>query len=60
MRPSVYSPQCTLILDDSLQEIVVTAGLRDTHVADLPQSVTVLDDSTLQAAGVQQLEDVLA
>lgn len=43
----------------SLDEIVVTASLRSTSVADLPQSVTVLDEHTLQAAGVQQFEDVL-
>ncbi len=46
--------------DDTLQEIVVTASLRDTNAADLPQSVTVLDAATLQAAGVQHFEDVLA
>src|SRR6202161_4798284 len=46
--------------DDSLQEIVVTASLRDTRVADLPQSVSVLDAATLQGAGVQHFEDVLA
>src|SRR5579863_4659137 len=45
--------------DDSLQEIVVTASLRDTNAADLPQSVTVLDAATLQGAGVQHFEDVL-
>jgi iron complex outermembrane receptor protein len=45
--------------DDSLEEIIVTAGLRSTAVADLPQSVTVLDKKTLQAAGVQHFEDVL-
>jgi hypothetical protein len=37
--------------DDSLQEIVVTASLRGSNAADLPQSVTVLDAATLQAAG---------
>src|SRR6202161_4003502 len=46
--------------DDSLQEIVITASLRDSNAADLPQSVTVLDAATLQAAGVQHFEDVLA
>ena len=44
----------------TLQEIVVTAGLRDTRLSELPQSVTVLNESTLQYAGVQQLEDVLS
>jgi len=45
--------------DESLQEIVVTASLRDSNAADLPQSVSVLDAATLQAAGVQHFEDVL-
>jgi iron complex outermembrane receptor protein len=45
--------------DDSLEEIVVTASLRSTSVAELPQSVTVLDEQTLRLAGVQQFEDVL-
>ena len=45
--------------DDTLEEIVVTAGLRSTTVADLPQSVTVLDRETLRGAGVQHFEDVL-
>lgn len=44
---------------ETLDEIVVTASLRPTHVADLPQSVTVLDSATLRDAGVQHLEDVL-
>jgi len=43
-----------------LEEIVVTASLRSTPAAYLPQSVTVLDRDTLQAGGVQQFEDVLA
>lgn len=43
----------------SLQEVVVTASLRDVTLSDLPQSATVLDEATLHAAGVQQLEDVL-
>ncbi|MGO8857760.1 MAG: TonB-dependent receptor [Steroidobacteraceae bacterium] len=46
--------------DDTLEEIVVTASLRSTPVADLPQSVTVLMGGTLQAAGVQHFEDVLS
>src|ERR1700689_916177 len=46
--------------DESLQEIVVTASLGDSNAADLPQSVSVLDAETLQAAGVQHFEDVLA
>ena len=46
--------------DDSLDEIVVTATLNKAHEADLAQSVTVLDGATLQSAGVQHFEDVLA
>jgi iron complex outermembrane receptor protein len=45
--------------DDSLEEIVVTAALRSVPVADLPQSVTVLGEDTLRAAGVQHFQDVL-
>jgi iron complex outermembrane recepter protein len=45
--------------EDTLEEIVVTATLRGSSVADLPQSVTVLGRNTLQAAGVQHFEDVL-
>jgi outer membrane receptor protein involved in Fe transport len=44
---------------DTLEEIVVTAGLRSSSVADLPQSVTVIDRGTLRGAGVQHFEDVL-
>src|SRR6202158_1639696 len=46
--------------DESLQEIVVTASLRGSNAADLPQSVSVLDAGELRAAGVQHFEDVLA
>src|SRR5580658_1169273 len=46
--------------DDTLQEIVVTATLRSLSVAELPQSVTVLDANTLRTAGVQHFEDVLS
>lgn len=45
--------------DDNLQEIIVTASLSGMRAADLPQSVTVLDQSTLRSAGVQHFEDVL-
>lgn len=44
---------------DTLDEVVVTASLRPTSVAQLPQSVTVLDAETLRDAGVQHFEDVL-
>ena len=58
---------CALILvhtaraaDDSpLDEVVVTAQLRDRVLKDLPASVTVLDAHTLEVAGVQHFQDVL-
>src|ERR1700722_11147041 len=54
-----FSAPPALPADDALQEIVVTASLRPTSVADLPQSVTVLDRDTLREAGVQHFEDVV-
>ena len=44
---------------ERLEEIVIQAGLRAMPLRELPQSITVLDSSTLAAAGVQHLEDVL-
>jgi iron complex outermembrane receptor protein len=44
---------------DSLEEVVVTATLRDTRAVDLPASVTVLGPADLHAGGEQHLEDVL-
>ena len=43
-----------------LEEVVVTAELRDRGLADLPASATVLDAHTLQMAGVQHFQDVLS
>ena len=45
--------------EGSLEEIIISASLRATPLRELPQSVTVLDRSTLRAAGVQHFEDVL-
>jgi len=42
-----------------LEEIVISASLRPTPLAEMAQSVTVLDRATLRAAGVQHFEDVL-
>ena len=56
---SVFCLQAVHASDDTLDEIVVTAGLRISSVADLPESVTVLDGATLRSAGVQHFEDVL-
>jgi iron complex outermembrane recepter protein len=46
--------------DSDLDEIVITAGLRNTPLGDLPASVTVLGASVLREAGLQHLQDVLA
>ncbi|HEU4781462.1 MAG TPA: TonB-dependent receptor plug domain-containing protein, partial [Steroidobacteraceae bacterium] len=49
------------LADDSLlDEVVVTAELRDRNLSDLAASATVLDARTLEAAGVQHFQDVLA
>src|ERR1700727_3049486 len=64
----LYAPLAAYLLfprlgpaaDDTLEEIVVTASLRSTSVADLPESVTVIDRDTLREAGVQHFEDVLS
>ncbi|HVN99225.1 MAG TPA: TonB-dependent receptor, partial [Steroidobacteraceae bacterium] len=44
---------------EALEEIVIHASLRAVPLRDLPQSATVLDATTLSAAGVQHFEDVL-
>src|SRR6476646_3743064 len=44
---------------EPLEEIVVTASLRPEPVQHFPASTTVLDASTLHAAGLQHFEDVL-
>src|SRR5688572_7609439 len=46
--------------DASLEEVVVTADLRDRALADLPASATILDAHTLEMTGVQHFQDVLA
>jgi len=42
-----------------LQEVVVTGTLEKVVLAEVPTSVTVLDEATLKNAGVQHVEDVL-
>ena len=44
----------------ALEEVVVTADLRHRELRNLPASATVLDANTLERAGVQHLQDVLA
>jgi len=46
--------------DEPLQEVVVTATLRDIQAVDLPESLTSLNADTLREAGVQHFEDVLS
>ncbi|HJY40186.1 MAG TPA: Plug domain-containing protein, partial [Steroidobacteraceae bacterium] len=43
-----------------LEEVIVTATLREQTLLDTPVSITVLDERTLQDAGRQHFEDVLA
>ena len=45
--------------EDVLEEIVVTATLKQQSLVDAPISVTVLDERTLREAGRQHFEDVL-
>ncbi len=42
-----------------LEEVVVTAELRDRELRDLPASATVLGSQTLESAGVHHFQDVL-
>jgi outer membrane receptor protein involved in Fe transport len=53
------APAALAATADSLEEIVISAGLRAMPLRELPQSVTVLDRAALNSAGVQHLEDVL-
>ena len=46
--------------DASLDEVVVTADLRDRDLFDLPASATVLSASELEVTGVQHFQDVLS
>ena len=46
--------------DDVLEEVIVTATLRQQSLVEAPVSVTVLDQQTLRDAGRQHFEDVLS
>ncbi|HEU5134724.1 MAG TPA: TonB-dependent receptor plug domain-containing protein [Steroidobacteraceae bacterium] len=50
----------TAAAGDSLDEVVVTAELRDRALRNLAASATVLESGTLAAAGVQHFQDVLS
>jgi iron complex outermembrane receptor protein len=58
--PFLFVTVAALADDASLDEVVVTADLRDRELRNLPTSATVLDAHTLEVAGVQHFEDVLA
>jgi outer membrane receptor protein involved in Fe transport len=58
--PLLFVTFATSAADPPLDEVVVTANLRDRELRDLPASATVLDAHTLQVAGVQHFQDVLA
>ncbi|MFL6620515.1 MAG: TonB-dependent receptor [Povalibacter sp.] len=45
--------------DDVLEEVIVTATLREQPLLDVPLSISVIDSQTLRDAGRQQFEDVL-
>ncbi len=45
--------------DEPLDEVVITAQLRDRSLRNLPASATVLDRQTLAVVGVQHFQDVL-
>ncbi len=53
-------PSLTHAADEVLEEVIVTATLRAQSLVEVPASVTVLDSRTLQDAGQQHFEDVLA
>ncbi|MFO7276235.1 MAG: TonB-dependent receptor [Pseudomonadota bacterium] len=45
--------------DEPLEEVVVTASLREQPLASLPASVSVIERETIELAGVQHFQDVL-
>ncbi len=57
--PLLFVTFAATAADPSLDEVVVTADLRDRELRDCPASVTVLDAHTLELAGVQHFQDVL-
>src|SRR6186713_1464764 len=57
--PLLFVTLAAVAEDASLDEVVVTAELRDHALRQLPASATVLDAHTLEVAGVQHFQDVL-
>jgi iron complex outermembrane recepter protein len=56
---SLFVSSAAFADDASLDEVVVTAELRDRNLRDMAASVTVLEARTLETAGVQHFQDVL-
>src|ERR1044072_99317 len=54
-----FSPEAANLEQANLEQIVVTAELRDRELRDLPASATVLDAHAIEMAGVQHFQDVL-
>jgi outer membrane receptor protein involved in Fe transport len=57
--PFLFVTFAAAAADSSLDEVVVTAELRDRELRHLPASATLLDAHTLEVAGVQHFQDVL-
>jgi len=58
--PFLFAPLVASADDAPLEEVVVTADLRDRELRQLPASATVLGSSVLQSVGVQHLQDVIS
>jgi iron complex outermembrane recepter protein len=58
--PFLFVTFTAAVADSTLDEVVVSAELRVRELRDLPASATVLDAHTLEIAGVQHFQDVLA
>ncbi|HEY7641437.1 MAG TPA: TonB-dependent receptor [Steroidobacteraceae bacterium] len=56
----LYGASAVAADNQVLEEVVVTATLREQTLLETPVSITVLNDRTLQDAGRQHFEDVLA
>jgi iron complex outermembrane recepter protein len=56
----LFVPWAAAADDPGMDEVVVTADLRDRQLLNLPSSAAVLDSGTLQIAGVQHLQDVIS
>jgi outer membrane cobalamin receptor len=59
VRPATAASPVVAQPSPALEEIIVTASLRERPLAAVPASVTVLGQETLQAAGLQHFGDVL-